>query len=67
MTLKYVISLILIVLGAILTFLAKPVLEKKIEDEERLQKYIYIIKIIGMWLVVIGAIAIFVLGGSFDA
>lgn len=65
MKVKYIIAFVLIVVGAILTFGVKPILNKKIENEELLEKYIYIVKIIGMWLVVIGAISIFILGGSF--
>ena len=65
MKVKYIIAFVLIVVGAILTFGVKPILSKKIESEELLEKYIYIVKIIGMWLVVIGAISIFMLGGSF--
>lgn len=65
MKVKYIIAFVLIVVGAILTFGVKPILSKKIESEELLEKYIYIVKIIGMWLVVIGAISIFILGGSF--
>lgn len=67
MDFKYVISWAFIIIGAILTFVSKPVLTKKFEDEEKLQKYIYIFKIIGMWLVIIGAVAIFILGGNFGA
>ena len=67
MNFKYILAAVAIVTGAIITFGAKKVLAKKFEDEELLQKYTYITKIIGMWLVVIGAVAIFVLGGSFGA
>ena len=67
MNFKYVIAWAFIIIGALLTFLVKPVLSKKVSDEELLEKYIYILKTIGMWLVIIGAIAIFILGGSFGA
>ena len=67
MDFKYIIAWALIIIGAVLTFLTKPVLTKKVQDEEVLQKYTYIFKIIGMWLVIIGAVAIFVLGGNFGA
>ena len=67
MDFKYVIAWALIIIGALVTFLVKPVLAKKYEDEEVLQKNIYIFKIIGMWLVIIGAVAIFILGGNFGA
>lgn len=65
MNFKYVIAWACIIVGALLTFLVKPVLSKKISDEEVLEKKIYIFKTIGMWLVIIGAVAIFILGGSF--
>ena len=67
MNFKYVIAWAIIIIGALLTFLVKPVLSKKVSDEELLEKYIYILKTIGMWLVIIGAIAIFIFGGSFGA
>jgi len=67
MDLKYVIAWFFIVIGALMTFLVKPVLSKKVEDEELVEKYTYIIKTIGMWLVIVGALAIFVLGGNFGA
>ena len=67
MDFKYIIAWAMIIIGAIITFFIKPVLAKKYEDEEVLQKNIYIFKIIGMWLVIIGAVAIFVLGGNFGA
>ena len=67
MDFKFIIAWALIVIGAIITFAAKPVLAKKYEDEEVLQKNIYIFKIIGMWLVIVGAVAIFILGGNLGA
>ena len=66
MTLKYVIAWFLLVVGAVLTFSAKFILKNKCgDDAELMQKYIYIFKITGMWLVVIGSLFIFILGGSF--
>ncbi len=56
---------VLIVVGALVTFLAKPVLKKGEGSAEAVQKKIYVCKIIGMWLVVIGAVIIFWAGGSF--
>lgn len=67
MNLKYVIAWLFIIIGALMTFLVKPILSKKVFDEELLERYIYIIKTIGMWLVIIGALAIFILGGNFGA
>ena len=65
MNFKYFISWAFVIIGAVMTFLVRPILEKKVDDEELLQKYTYIFKTIGMWLVIIGAVAIFILGGSF--
>ncbi len=59
---------ILIILGAVITFAAKPFLLRKaetVEDEEMQEKKIYVTKIIGMWLVIIGAVIIFIAGGSY--
>ncbi len=57
---------ILLVIGALITFLAKPILQKKAENEEINQKALYLAKIIGMWVVIIGAIMIFIAGGTVD-
>ena len=67
MDFKYVIAWIFVIIGALMTFLVKPIISKKVEDEELIEKYTYIIKTIGMWLVIIGALAIFFLGGNFGA
>lgn len=59
---------ILIILGAVITFAAKPFLLRKAEtaeDEDAQEKKIYVTKIIGMWLVIIGAVIIFIAGGSY--
>lgn len=58
---------ILIVLGAFINFLAKPVLLKlkKTEDDPE-QKLLYTVKIIGLCLVIAGAILIFIAGGKVD-
>lgn len=60
----------LIILGAAVTFLVKPLLLRgsKPTDEQaqrRQNKLIYITKIIGMWLVIIGAVMIFIAGGMY--
>lgn len=64
-----VFSWVLIVLGALFTYLVKPlVLRKLAADEEAQQKQyklIYILKIVGMWLVIIGAVMIFIAGGMY--
>ncbi|MBR2499466.1 MAG: hypothetical protein IKL09_00945 [Clostridia bacterium] len=66
MTLKYIIAWFLLIVGAVLTFGTKSIVQKKYADnEELMQKYLYIFKTIGMWLVIIGALVIFILGGSF--
>jgi len=57
---------ILLVIGALITFLAKPILQKKAENEEVNQKALYITKVIGMWVVIVGAIMIFIAGGTVD-
>ena len=67
MDFKYVIAWIFVIIGALMTFLVKPIISKKVEDEELIEKYTYIIKTIGMWLVIIGALAIFFLGGNLGA
>lgn len=56
---------ILIVLGAIITFMVKPILKNKYTNEEQYLKKLYLYKSIGMWLVVIGAVMIFWAGGNF--
>lgn len=60
----------LVILGAAVTFLVKPLLLRgsKPTDEQaqrRQNKLIYITKIIGMWLVIIGAVMIFIAGGMY--
>lgn len=60
----------LIIIGAAVTFLVKPLLLRGSEDADeetqlRQNKLIYISKIIGMWLVIIGAVMIFIAGGMY--
>lgn len=61
----------LIIIGALITFLAKPVLIRKngsTQDDgtrSTLDKQIYVVKIIGMWLVILGAVMIFIAGGMY--
>ena len=61
---------LLIIVGALITFLVKPILTKNKEElneanQEKQNKIIYITKIIGMWLVIIGAAMIFIAGGMY--
>lgn len=58
---------ILIVIGALVNYLAKPVLKKatKTNDDPE-QKLLYIIKIIGLCVVIAGAVMIFMAGGKVD-
>ncbi|MBQ2696166.1 MAG: hypothetical protein IJF61_02565 [Clostridia bacterium] len=56
---------ILIVLGALINFLAKPVLVKlKKAENDPEQKLLYTVKVIGLCLVIAGAIMIFIAGGN---
>ncbi len=69
-SLSNVFAWLLIIVGALITFLVKPIITKKQEnlDElalEKQNKIIYITKIIGMWLVIIGAAMIFIAGGMY--
>lgn len=69
-SLSNVFAWLLIIVGALITFLVKPILAKKQEEldeasQEKQNKIIYITKIIGMWLVIIGAAMIFIAGGMY--
>jgi len=64
MSLLQVFALALIVIGAIINFLV-PQIIKKNSDFNNSQNTIYIVKSIGLVLVVIGCIIIFWLGGKF--
>ncbi len=61
---------VLIFVGAIITFAIKPLLSRKTDEadeteKQALDKKIYILKIIGMWLVILGAAVIFISGGMY--
>lgn len=57
---------ILVALGAIVAFLGAAVIKKKEFKSDSLQaKCYYIVKIIGLWLVIIGAFLIFRENGTF--
>ncbi|MBQ4516743.1 MAG: hypothetical protein II978_08140 [Clostridia bacterium] len=69
-SLSNVFAWLLIIVGALITFLVKPILAKNQEEldessQEKQNKIIYITKIIGMWLVIIGAAMIFIAGGMY--
>lgn len=55
-----------IIIGALINFLAKPVLEKYKKRQESMENTVYVVKIIGMLLVIAGAAMIFVAGGRVD-
>lgn len=57
---------VLIVIGALINFLAKPVLQKKQGEQEICEKTLYTVKIVGLLLVIAGAALIFVAGGKVD-
>ncbi len=60
-----IISIVLILVGAVINFLVPPVIKKKSGDNEETQKAIYLIKSFGLILVIIGCIIFFWLGGKF--
>ena len=60
-----VLSWVLIILGAAINFLVPIALKKKGQEQESLIKSIYIVKSLGLILVIIGCIIIFWLGGKF--
>ena len=57
---------VLIVIGAFVNFLVKPVLAKTKGQQELSEKKLYTVKIVGMLLVIAGAALIFVAGGKVD-
>ena len=54
----------MIIIGAFINFLAKPVLEKATSTVD--EKTLYWIKIVGLCLVIFGAAMIFIAGGKVD-
>ena len=60
-----IISLVLIVLGAVVNFLVPPILKRKAESEEAVMKTVYAVKSLGLIMVIIGCVIIFWLGGKF--
>ncbi|MBQ4517365.1 MAG: hypothetical protein II997_02125 [Clostridia bacterium] len=57
---------ILIIIGALINFLAKPVLQKASGEQGLDEKTLYTVKTVGMLLVIAGASMIFVAGGKVD-
>lgn len=58
---------LLIILGAVFAYVFAAVIKnKEFESEEIRTKYYYIVKIIGLWLVIIGAFLVFKESGSFS-
>lgn len=60
---------ILVVVGGLVNYLAKPLLTKKTSSEEKGdpdQKLLYTVKLIGLCLVIAGAVMIFLAGGKVD-
>ncbi len=55
---------ILLLIGAVVNFLVPPLYKKA--GRELSEKALYVIKIFGMWLVIIGAAMIFIAGGKVD-
>jgi len=57
---------ILIILGAVIAFLGGALVKKKeFQSEEKRTKCLYTVKLIGMWIIIIGAFLIFAENGSF--
>ena len=58
---------VLVVVGALVNFLAKPVLQKATKaKEDPEQKLLYCIKILALCVVIAGAVMIFIAGGKVD-
>lgn len=61
-----VLAWVLLILGAAIAFLLPSFIKnKEFESDEKKTKCIYIMKIIGMWIVIIGAFLIFRENGRF--
>lgn len=57
---------ILVIIGALVNFLAKPVLNKISNNNDPEQKLLYIVKILGLCVVIVGAVMIFMVGGKIN-
>ena len=60
-----IVSIVLILVGAIINFLVPPVIKKKSGENEETLKTVYVVKSLGLILVIIGCIIFFWLGGKF--
>lgn len=65
MSLTEILALVLIAIGAIINFLVPPIIKKKSSQNDNVQNKIYIVKSVGLVLVIIGCIIFFWLGGKF--
>lgn len=59
------VAIVLIIIGALINFIAPIFIKKKITDEEKQNKTVYLTKSFGLVLVIIGCIIFFWLGGKF--
>ena len=60
-----ILALVLIAVGAVINFLVPAIIKKKTVKADTLPNTIYIVKSIGLVLVIIGCIIFFWLGGKF--
>lgn len=65
MSISEILALVLIAIGAVINFLVPPIIKKKSSQNNDAQNIIYIVKSIGLVLVIIGCIIFFWLGGKF--
>lgn len=65
MSLVEILALVLIAVGAVINFLVPPIIKKKAGQNDNVQNKIYIVKSIGLVLVIVGCIIFFLLGGKF--
>ena len=65
MSLTEILALVLIAIGAIINFFVPPIIKKKSSQNDNVQNKIYIVKSVGLVLVIIGCIIFFWLGGKF--
>ncbi len=65
MSLTEILALVLIAIGAIINFLVPPIIKRKSSQNDNVQNKIYIVKSLGLILVIVGCIIFFWLGGKF--
>lgn len=58
-------AFILLIVGALIAFIGAALVKKSELPEEKKDKLFYAVKIVGLWLVIIGAVLIFRENGSF--